>query len=383
MSTRKAGVLQTPLNVTIDISPIVYKRGVSLYTTNLVRALLDEPDIVVRAFGSSLRQKEVLKKFIADHPKLKRSQIYSYPPSLWPTMWYSFGWPKIESLVSKHTQVFHAWEELIPPTTDIPVVATIHDLAMLKFPETAHPDTLAKHRMAWNRLKETNSHVIAVSQATKKDVIELLGFESSKVHLVYEALPIEHQVAVTKDEQANILQKQGLTKPFILFVGSLEPRKNVQRLVRAWQSVQHEVDLVIAGKNEWGVEIDENTPGLHLLGSVGNKTLVTLYKHAKVFAYPSLYEGFGLPILEAYSYGTPVVTSQNSAMSEISGNASVLVDPLEVESIAKGLEKMLQEDSAQRDHRRQAMKLQLQLFNWDTTAEKTIRVYQKAIQDRE
>lgn len=375
-------VLPRTLNVTIDISPIVYKRGVSLYTTNLVKALLRQDDVRVSAFGSSLRQQPILREFIAEHKKLYRSQILPFPPSVWPTLWYQLNWPYLETIVNQ-TDVFHAWEELIPPTRNTPVVATIHDLAILKFPETAHPSTLVKHQAAWKRLKETGAHVIAVSHATKKDVIELLDFRPEKVHLVYEALPTEHQQVVLKEDQEKILNRLGLHKPFILFVGSLEPRKNVERLVEAWKPFYNDIDLVIAGKNQWGVEIDPSLPGLHILGGVSNTTLITLFKNAKIFAYPSLYEGFGLPILEAFTYATPVLTSQNSAMSEISGMAAELINPLEIESIQKGLQKLLNENSSEREHRKQAMKLQLQLFNWDTTAEKTIKVYKKAFEENE
>lgn len=375
-------VLPTTLNVTIDISPIVYKRGVSLYTTNLISALLKQSDLDLHVFGSSLRQQPILKSFVSKYKKLDgKSSLYPLPPSVWPTLWYKLNWPPIENFVGK-TDVFHAWEELIPPVKNTPVVATVHDLAILKFPETAHPSTLVKHHEAWKRLKKMGSHVIAVSQATKKDVIELLEFPPEKVHLVYEALPVEHQLTLTKEEQQLALEKLQQTKPFILFVGTLEPRKNIERLIAAWMPLRDEVDLVIVGKQGWGVEIDPTTPGLRMLGSVSNKLLTVLYRHAKVFAYPSLYEGFGLPILESFSYGTPVLTSQNSAMAEISNNASVLVDPLEVDSIKQGLEKLLNEKSEQREYRRQAMKLALQLFNWDKTAEKTVKVYQKAATEK-
>jgi glycosyltransferase involved in cell wall biosynthesis len=359
----------------------MYGRGVSQYTANLVTALMRQDDVTINAFGSSLRQRLTLETFVSKHKLKSRSKLYTVPPKAWPLLWYKLNWPPIETFIPKPTDVFHAWEELIPPSKDTPVVATIHDLAMLKFPETANPSTLAKHQAAWKRLKETDAHVIAVSQATKKDVIEMLGFKPEKVHLVYEALPEEHQLTITNDEAAEALRRMGLNRPFILFVGAVEPRKNVERLIEAWIPFQNDLDLVIAGKPGWGTFLKE-VPGLKLVGSVSNKQLVALYKRAQVFAYPSLYEGFGLPILEAFTYGTPVLTSQNSAMSEISGNASLLVNPLEVESITKGLNKLLNEKGPDKEHRRQAMKLQLQLFSWDRTAEKTIKVYKRAFEEK-
>lgn len=372
--------LQTDqLNATIDISPIVYGRGVSRYTMNLVSALRRQHGVNIHAFGSSLRQLSELKQFVHAQKLTSVSTLLPFPPKLMSKLFYAANWPSIETLLSKKTDVFHAWEELIPPSNSTPIVATIHDLAMLKFPETAHQSTLEKHHAAWKRLKKLKSHVIAVSQATKKDVIELLEFQPDHVHLVYEALPEEHRVTLTKEQRELHLKKLRLDRPFILFVGAMEPRKNVLRLIEAWQTLADEVDLVLAGRNEWGVELPTNVSGLHVLGSVSSEQLASLYTEAKVFTFPSLYEGFGLPILEAFYYGTPVLTSENSAMSEISGTAARLVNPLEVESIAKGLQQLLDENSTERAKRKQAMKLQLQLFHWDKTAEKTLTVYKKAV----
>lgn len=348
---------------------------------NLVKALKRQEDLSLHLFGSSMRQRLELEQFIQNEKMQKRSTILPLPPTLMAKMFYQLRWPPIEMLMKEKTEVFHAWEELIPPVKNTPVVATIHDLAILKFPETAHPSTLKKHHAAWKRLKEMDSHVIAVSQATKKDVIELLDFKPEKVHLVYEALPEENRISLNKEQREKILQRLGLERPFLLFVGAVEPRKNVSRLIEAWKTVQSDYDLVIAGRHQWG-EMPINQKGLHLLGSVSGEQLAALYSEASIFAYPSLYEGFGLPILEAFHYSTPVLTSENSAMSEISGNAARLVNPEDVESIAKGLQKLLNESSSDRATRKQAMKLQLQLFHWDKTAEKTLKVYQRAVTDQ-
>lgn len=372
--------MQTPITATIDISPIVYGRGVSRYTTNLVRSLLKRDDIHLHVFGSSMRQLSVLQEFVRTQHISKDAQLMRIPPKILPVAWYQIGWPPLEKLLTHPTDLFHAWEELVPPTQNTPVIATIHDLAIIKFPETAHPATLAKHKAAWKRLKQSGSHVIAVSQSTKRDILELLEFEKDKVHLVYEALPEENKLKLTKEDQERILHSLHLLRPFFLYVGAIEPRKNINRLITAWKKFEHEFDLVIAGPTEWGVEIQDNSPHLRQLGRVTAQQLAALYSAASVFTFPSLYEGFGLPILEAFHYATPVLTSQNSAMSEVSGNAAMLVDPLEVESIAQGIEKLLNEKSEQKDHRKQAMKLQLQLFNWDKTAEKTVKVYEKAIE---
>lgn len=369
------------LNVTIDISPIVYGRGVSLYTKNLVRALTANSQISLNLFGISLRQKTKLQKFAQSLPSWKnkktRADFFSIPPKAMPLLWYQLNFPPISWMIGGQVDVFHAWEELIPPVSKTPVVATIHDLAILKFPETANPSTLSKHRAGWERLKKTQSHVIAVSRATKNDLLELLDFNPNRVHVVYEALPMEHDLDISQTEAIKILEQKNLERPFMLFVGVLEPRKNVPRIIQAWEKFATDYDLVIVGRQEWGVDLPLH-PNLHHFARVSAKELASLYNQATIFLYPSLYEGFGLPILEAFSAHTPVVTSNNSAMSEIAGNAAMQVDPQDVESIQQGIDKLLNESKEKRRERTNAMKLRLQLFDWDTTAEKTIKVYQKA-----
>jgi glycosyltransferase involved in cell wall biosynthesis len=286
--------------------------------------------------------------------------------------------------------VFHSWDWVQPPDTRLPLVSTIHDLAILKFPETAHPQVVNLHQQAWQRLKDSRAHVIAVSRSTKKDVIDLLGFDPSRVHVVYEALPTEMQKVSEKlsDETYQHLKtKLNLAQPYILFVGTREPRKNLKRLIEAWLPVADEILLVIAGEAGW----DETSsklnqamrhPQLRFLGRVSDQELAVLYSEAAVFAYPCLYEGFGLPILEAFYYGTPVVTANVSSMVEVAGNAAELVDPLSVSDITRGLQAVLNESLASQQQRMQKMVIRLQMFDWQRVAKETVAVYQAAIQER-
>lgn len=370
------------MKVTVDISSIPYGRGVSRYTSNLVRALKKQEDVQLQVFGSSLRQTEELTKFVQEE-KIKQSQIWNLPPKFTTAWWYDFPLISPEAFI-KNTDVFHAWEELIPPIKNAPVVATIHDLAMLEFPETAHPDTLYKHSQGWKRLKESNSHIIAVSKATHDDIVEKLEIPDQRVHLVYEALPEEHKFSLTETQLNQVKTTFNLDKPFLLFVGTQEPRKNLTRLIQAWQPMAKEIDLVIAGEYGWGDEENRGTSFERkptYLGRVSNIELACLYSLAEVFVYPSLYEGFGLPILESFYYKTPVVTSNVSSMPEVGGNAAKQVNPLDPESITRGIEHILSETKAQQTQRQNQMKLRLLLFSWYKTAEKTISVYQKAIND--
>lgn len=377
------------LSVAIDITAALYGRGVSRYTTNLVRALLRRADLRLTMYGSALRGHKQLTE-IAKTLKLETKAkadvvIQAYPPALNNFLWNRMAFPKIRASLPK-VQVFHSWDWIQPPDKDLPLVSTIHDLAMLKYPEAAQPKLLAMHRQSWKILKKRQAQIIAVSRATKHDIIELLDIPAERIHVVHEALPeevVKIGEALNEEQVTEQIAKLGITRPYLLSVGTREPRKNLERLIEAWEPLAGEYDLVIAGEQGWDATSTgkklAKLAGLRLLGRVDDTQLAALYTNASVFCYPSLYEGFGLPILEAFYFGVPVVTSSVSSMPEIAGNAAELVDPLSVDSIRQGITTILQEDESARQIRRQRMVIRQQMFSWTNAARQTVEVYQQAL----
>jgi len=373
------------MNVGLDITSLIYQRGVSRYTANLVRAL----DLYTRQnlflYGSSLRKNFFLKQ-AADElvgSNNDQTQIQYLPPSLQTIAW-RVGLNPIKKIFPK-LDVFHSWDWLQPPDKDLPLVSTIHDLAILKYPETAHPKIVKAHHRSWKILKERKAHIIAVSHATKKDVVKLLDFPSWRIHVIPEALPTEiNDVTklLTEGESDRIKNQLQLSRPYILFVGTREPRKNLKRLIKAWQPLAKDIDLVIAGDEGWDKTSNFKHQHLRFLGRVSEKELNVLYAEAEMFVYPSLYEGFGLPILEAFYHGTPVITSDLSAMIEVAGNAAELVDPLSIKKIRQAIEKISHETKDKQRQRLQRMIIRLQMFSWEKVAKQTVSVYQQAINDQ-
>jgi len=231
---------------------------------------------------------------------------------------------------------------------------------------------LRVHKSSWKLLRREAQAVIAVSEATKRDIIELLDFDPARVHVVLEALPKESKVRVTPQQIAVQLATLGLERPYVLFVGTTEPRKNLRRLISAWEPMSKDVDLVIAGAPGW-----DSLPQhrhLRVLGRVDAVQLASLYAGARSFVYPSLYEGFGLPILEAFYYGTPVVTSSISSLPEVAGDAAAYCDPLHVDSIRLAIESSLH-------HRKKFIRAgnrRLEQFSWKKVARETVAVYESA-----
>lgn len=365
----------------LDFTPAIYGRGVSRYTINLVDALLKHTSVDLTLYGSSLRQKSELKK-IAKKFKTKTA-FQNFPPSALSKMW-KLGLNPIKKTMPD-IEIFHSWDWIQPPDKNLPLVSTIHDLAILRFPETAHPRVERMHHESWKILKERQAEIIAVSHATKKDIIQLLGIPSYQIHVIPEALPLEIAELDKKmtEEQVEIVKERlQLKKPYILFVGTREPRKNLLKLIEAWLPLQKDIQLIVAGDKGWDESEDEkyaNLENLRFLGRVSDEELSVLYAEAELFAYPSLYEGFGLPILEAFHHGTPVLTSEVAALIEVAGNAAELIDPESVESIRKGIKKILNEEPDDQKKRLQRMIIRLQMFSWKNVAKQTMEVYNLAI----
>lgn len=363
-----------------DMTSMLYGRGVSKYTSNIIRALRGK-DANVRLFGSSFRANRALKTMAKDFAKelkiTEKPSILAFPPSFLARMWYSVNRLHIESLMKK-VDVFHAWEEMVPPSYTTPIVATIHDLAIFRFKELAHPTTLERHTQAYKRLKEYGSHVIAVSEQTKRDLIEVLDFDEAKIHVIHEAIPVEHIVPKEELTPRDQLKKlYGVEKPYFLWVGTQEPRKNLKRAVEAWRKYSKDYDLVLVGAS--GTQEVKREKGIHTPGYLTNAQLASFYKHAKLLLFPSIYEGFGLPILEAFYYECPVITGNNSGMSEVAGDAAILIDPYSVDSIAEGINRLLKlKDMA---GLKKKMKQQLSKFSWEKAAKETLAVYRLAIHD--
>ncbi len=374
------------MQIGIDVTSLIYDRGVSRYTANLVRSLLKFTDVDVSVSGISWRQYHKLVQQV-DRLEVGRSlrqrALRHLPVELVTKLW-QVGLLSIKKQLPL-IDLFHSWDWLQPPDQHLPLVSTIHDLAILRFPETAHPRVLAAHERAWRILREREAHIIAVSQSTRRDILDKLDFPAHQVHVVHEALPEEVVwVAERTDEKKyqTLKEKLNLSRPFLFFVGTREPRKNLKRLIQAWQPLSQEIDLLIAGEVGWN-GLKQHQAHLRFLGKVTDAELMVLYTEASAFVYPSLYEGFGLPILESFYFGTPVVTSNNSGMLEVAGNAAELVDPLEVESIRQGIETVLHEDKQAEAVRRQRMVIRSQMFSLKQMALETKKVYQLALNDDE
>lgn len=350
------------MKIGIDISQIVYGTGVSVYTSNLVRNLikLDRKNEYI-LFGGSLRQGGALTDFTSGLKGNFSTKFFPIPPTALDFLWNRVHILPIETFTGK-LDVFHSSDWAQAPSKAFKIT-TVHDLVPLKYPKESHPKIVSAHKARLKWVKKQIDVVIAVSESTKKDLIGL-GVSKDKIRVIYEA-PEE---SFTPQESSKIdksLKKLGITGDYLLAVGRT-PRKNIDRIITAYRKLKQELKLVIIGGGR-----AKNENEVIFTGFVTHEDRLALFVGAQALVYPSLYEGFGLPILEAMAVGTPVVTSKVSSMPEVAGNAAILVNPKETESITKGIQKAL----GDKVNLRKKGLAQARKFSWKRAAAQTLQVY--------
>lgn len=263
-------------------------------------------------------------------------------------------------------------------------VLTIHDVVWQEAPQTMRSFSRLVEQRLMPEAIDLADLVMADSQSTAEGIKQYFPKAAHKIRVVH--LGVSKLPSPSPEFSLTAL---GLTKPYFLFVGTIEPRKNIERLLQAFSTLpsfyRNQFSLVIAGGKGWGgIDlnrlIDRNglKDCVRILGYVTDEQLASLYSHARFLVMPSLYEGFGLPLVEAMHYGTPVLTSRSGSMSEIAVDAAVLIDPLSISSISSALERMLSDDDLINFLGVKAM-VRAQDFSWKKCAEKTMDIFKEAI----
>jgi glycosyltransferase involved in cell wall biosynthesis len=271
----------------------------------------------------------------------------------------------------------------VPPfLRRFPAVATVHDLAFLRMPELLTPQSRRYYGQVGAAARSAD-RIIAVSDCTRSDLIDLVGAPSARIDVVYEAADPRFRVL-----GADELPADDLPAEYFLFVGTREPRKNLVRLLEAYAALRDRASeappLLLAGRPGWlqdDLEARAAALGLdgqaRFLGGVEPDRLVALYNRATALVYPSLYEGFGLPALEAMACGTPVLASNAGSLPEIVGDAARLVDPLDVATLSREMERLWREPGLRAELRERGL-ARAARFSWRRAAEETLDVYRRA-----
>jgi len=327
------------MRVGFDVSQAIFGTGVSDYTIDLFKAL--EKNFTQDQFlpiGFSLRrQKEIKKLFL-------NAKTFPIPPTALDFLWNRWHILDIDQFTGP-IDVYHSSDWTQGPSA-AKIITTIHDLAPILYPGEHDPQIVAVHKRRLNWVAKESDAVICVSHNTARDFSRLYSYPASKIHVIYEGLPSRFLHKPQKNKEGD----------YVLAIGARQPRKNIYRLMSVFEKYQKRYNLpklIIIG--EGGI------------GYVSDQKLVDLMAHAKCFVYPSLYEGFGLPILGAFYHQVPVACSDIAPFQEVAGNAAVYFDPLSEKKIAAGI--------AEAISKKISGVPRLTRFSWDKTAYETMKVY--------
>jgi len=272
--------------------------------------------------------------------------------------------------------VFHATNMMLGGPRRAKLTTTLHDITSWKTPEH---HTEANRRLDASfaeRILRRADGIIAVSENTRRDAIEVLHVDPDKIRTIHSGVA-EAFFAASNQDAAAMAEKYRLRKPYVLFVGTLEPRKNIDRLLDAWQSLQEaDAELVIAGPTGWASAgtLERLNNGVRRLGYVPERDLPGLTKGAALLAYPSLYEGFGFPVAQAMACGVPVLTSNVSSLPEVAGGGALLVDPMSVDDIRCGLRSLL-DSPGLRETLGAAGRRRAECYRWSRCARESLQFF--------
>jgi glycosyltransferase involved in cell wall biosynthesis len=382
------------MHIGIDYTAAAWQgAGIGRYTRELVRAIVAQGDshrytlfYAAGGLASNSLYLTDLQQLCATYAHVRHVPIPLSPRRL-TQLWQRLRVPLPVELWTGLVDLLHAPDFVLPPTRARTLV-TIHDLSFLVHPECAEPSMVRYLTDAVPRGLRRANVILADSQATRADLERLLNIDRARIELVYPGVGSQFG-PLPAESTAPVRRRLGLPDQFVLFVSTLEPRKNLARLLEAFaQVVQNDhsnLYLVIGGRRGWLYEdifaaIDRLQLGerVRLLDYVDDKDLPALYNLATAFAYPSIYEGFGIPPLEALACGTPTIVADNSSLPEVVADAAVLVSAEDVGSIASGLAQVVSNPGL-RARLREAGPAQARKFTWEQAAQRVHACYERAI----
>ena len=378
----------------IDVSAAVHRRaGLGRYAGSLARALMDRASRCGQGSVGALQYAFFYNRERGIEPLSGLEDVPTRTVSLGYKPWRMLVWAGqligigFDRLLPKG-RLFHATEHLLLPLKRMPTVLTVHDLIFRHLPE--HHKRLNRWYLNWSLplYCRRATTVIAVSECTRRDLMTAYGLPAEKIVVVHEAADPRFRPQSTERIDA-VRERYRLPERYVLFVGTIEPRKNLTRLLHAFETVHTEglTDaLVLVGSRGWlyegFFEELERSPANRAVimpGYVPDEDLPAIYAGAQLLAFPSLYEGFGLPLLEAMACGTPVACSGTSSLPEVGGDAARYFDPVSEAAITEALRSLLGDDTALRELAERGL-ARAARFSWDRVADETESIYRTTLQ---
>ena len=357
--------------------------GVGVYVRQLVRCLagMDHRNDYTLFTSATYRDKPRMDMPVNER---FRRRCVGLPHKVCQALWLSVNWPPVNRYIGEH-DVYHCVTPMVFPAKGGRYIVTVHDLAAMLRPQLCHRQHHQASRMQHQRMLRRADHFVAVSEWTKRDMVEYLKLDPKRITVIPEGVRAGFKVVEPSEVEA-VRTKYSLMAPYFLLVGDLNPRKNHVRVVRAFARLRvrtkEPISLVFAGplgyrsgRTLHEVRVLGLSDRVKFLGYVPDPDVVALMNGASALVFTSLYEGFGLPILEAMACETPVITSNVSSMPEVAGDAALLVDPTSEVEIADAMRQVITdpktcEDLVQRGRKRSRM------FTWERAARQHLELYE-------
>jgi glycosyltransferase involved in cell wall biosynthesis len=386
------------MRIAVDTRGInhIFKGGVNEYTISLLQEFFTsgveiEFDLLTSGFDASNRR-SVQRLFPYPNATVRTARI---PNKLLNASILALGEPKLERIGKSQSDIlFMPNLNTLAKKRKTPLVVTFHDLSY-----EIYADFFSRRMRAWHRVVQPKriAHeadvIIAVSESTKQDLVELYGVDSKKVRVIYPGVsnmytPIDLNSREYRSEVALVRKKYELPNEFVLYLGTLEPRKNVGMVIEAFEAIAAKypsLDLVIAGKKGWLCEeiltLAANSPfgtRIHFTGFVDEEDKRYLYNLAKIFVYPSFYEGFGFPVLEAMSCGIPTITSNVSSLPEVTHGNALTVSPYNVHELIWGIDQLMSDDRLYQEFVLRSLRMKSR-YRWSIAMQQTKQLFEEII----
>lgn len=369
------------MRIAIDAHSVGNKLGGNeSYAKNLIEALAQIDK--VNQYTIFVTKREARERFSNRWPNF---QVRSTPPH---TPFVRIPLTLSAELRRNRVDVLHV-QFTAPPFSPCPVVVSIHDLSFEHLPQTFKRRSRMQLRLTVRRSARNAAQVIALSEHARADLIATYNLQPEKVNVVPLAAPDAFAPVRDDNELQRVRQIYGIDRDYILSVGSIQPRKNLRRLIEAYYLLRQQQpegklpQLVLVGKNAWLYDEtlqslkDRDLGSIVLTGYVPEADLPALYSGALCFIYPSYFEGFGLPPLEAMKCGAPVIVGNKTSLPEVVGDAALMIDPFDVGAIAAAIQRVITDSDFRSELRVKGMQRAKQ-FDWKETARRTLAVYEKA-----
>lgn len=370
--------------IAIDVRPLMggNTSGVEVYIRQLLSHLFeaDKQNSYILYLNGAKKEEQILNEFKKENVTTVHTR---YPNKIFNIFLTFLRWPKIDKLIEKRCgkipEVF-----LIPDIRPTPLsnqvkkITVVHDLAYEHFPQFFSWRTKLWYKLINPQREIKESHgIIAVSKFTQSDIIKTYNIEEYKIYVIHEGVSESFGSGITKKKKEQVRKKYNLPEKYFLFLSTLEPRKNIHNLVRAFQQFKDEntnnIKLVIAGKPNHRIFSKMphyKTEDIIFPGFIEEEDKATLYTMAEAFIYPSIFEGFGLPLLEAMKCQTPIISSNVSSIPEVTEDAAILINPDKPQELKEAMEKII-ESEVQKDLRTK-MEKQVRQFTWERCAAETL-----------